>query len=123
MSQIPLTQNDIIFALVGAVMLFAIYRLISAIVRMFITRTTVIRFHPHQFEHMRHNCFINFPIDFLNFNGATFHRGTPIRITTTRQATFEGHLIGTNKAEMVCIMTENSVIAQEIGSIHEIKEL
>ena len=123
MPQIPLTQNDILFALVGAAVLFTIYRLLSATIRIFITRTTEIRFHPDQLDHILQNCYRNFPIDFINFKGITFRRGATVRITTSRNATIEGQLIGTNNAEMVCLVTDSSVIAQEIESILEIQAL
>ena len=123
MPQIPLTQNDVIFALVGAAILLAIYRLLSGVIRMFITRTSEVRFNPDQLDHVLQNCYRTFPIDCLSFNGATFQRGAPVRITTVRQTTIEGQFIGTNAAEMICLMTGDSVIAQEIGAILEIQAL
>ena len=123
MPQIPLTINDIIFAVVGAAILFAIYRIVSAMIRMFVTRTTIIRFHPNQLDNILQNCYHNFPIDYISFKGATFLRGATVRITTSRHAVIEGKLIGTNDAKMVCLMTGNSIIAQEIDAILEIQAL
>ena len=123
MPQIPLTQNDVIFAVVGAIIIFAFYRLISGALRMFITRTSEISFHPDQQANILENCYRTFPIESFSFGGATFRRGAPVRITTTRQTTIEGKFIGTNQAEMICLMTDTSVIAQEIGAILEIQAL
>jgi len=123
MPSIPLTQNDIIFAVVGAAVLFMIFRFASGILRLLITRTSIMRFNPDQLEHVLQNCYTSFPIDSLNFNGRTFERGTPIRITTTRKTTIEGKFIGTNQSELICLMTDTSVIAQEIGAIHEIQTM
>ena len=123
MPQIPLTQNDMLFAIAGAGILIVIYRLLSGAIRMFITRTSEVKFHPDQLGNILENCYRTFPIDCFNFNGATFKRGAPVRITTTRQTTIEGKFIGTNQAEMLCLVTDSSVIAQEIGSILEIQAL
>jgi len=90
---------------------------------MFVTRTTVIRFHPSQLEQMLQTCYHNFPIDYIRFKGATFLRGATVRITTSKHATIEGKLIGTNDAQMVCLMIGNSIIAHEIDSILEIQAL
>ena len=121
MSQIPLTQQDIIFAVVGAAILFVVYKIVYGLVRLLVTRTSVMHFHPHQAENVLQNCYTTFPIQSLDFNGTTFTRGTPVRITTTRKTTVEGQFIGTNQAELLCLMTDHSVIAQEIGAIKEIK--
>ena len=123
MPQIPLTQYDIIFAFAGAALLFVFYRAIRTIVRIFVTRTSEIQFNPDQLANVLENCYRTFPIDFFSFKGATYRRGTPVRITTNRQTTIEGQFIGTNQAEMLCVMTNNSVIAQEIGTISEITPL
>jgi len=121
MPTIPLTQNDIIFAVVGAAVLFAIFRFASGTIRLLVTRTSVMRFNPDQTEHVLQNCCSSFPIATLSFNGIIFERGTHIRITTIRRATIEGKFIGTNRSELICLMTETSVIAQEIGMIEEIQ--
>ena len=117
---IPLTQNDILFSIVGAAVLFLLYRIISVLIRVFVTRTSVIRFSPDQLDNVLQNCYRSFPIDYFSFKGTTFRRGMPVRITTTRKTTIEGQFIGTNQAEMVCLVTSSSVIAQEIGAIAEI---
>jgi len=123
MSSIPLTQNDIIFAIIGASVLFIIFRFVSVIIRLLVTRTSEMRFNPDQLDQVLLNCYTSFPIENLDFNGRTFARGTPIRITTTRKTTIEGQFIGTNQAELLCLMTDTSIIAQEIGTILEIQAM
>ena len=123
MPSIPLTQNDLIFSIAGAAVLFVIYKFVAAIVHMLITRTSEIKFNPDQHDDVLRNCYRTFPIDNLRFNGITFNRGMTVRITTTKQTTLEGHFIGINKSEMVCLITDNSVIAQEIDTIQEIQAI
>ena len=123
MSSIPLSLNDVLFAIIGAAVLFVIYRFVSGIIRLLITRTTEMRFNPDQADHVLQNCYTTFPIESLDFNGITFARGMPVRITTTRKTTIEGQFIGTNQAELICLMTESSVIAQEIRAVLEIQAM
>ena len=123
MPAIPLTQYDIIFAVVGAAAIFILIKLVSAAVRFIINSAREISFDPTQIDNVLENCYRTFPIDSFSFNGATIRRGIFVRITTTRQATFEGRFIGINRADMVCLMTENKIIAQEINAIAEINAL
>jgi len=123
MSAIPITTNDLLFALVGAAIIFVVFKAVSAAARMFISRSSEIHFNPDQFDNILENCYRTFPIDCLSFQGATFRRGASVRVTTIRETIIEGHFIGINRSEMVCFMTDRSVIAQEIGSIREITAL
>ncbi|MCL2571973.1 MAG: hypothetical protein FWE11_06180 [Defluviitaleaceae bacterium] len=115
--------NDVIFAVVGAGILFILYKAIAGAIRIFITRASIIPFNPDQIDHVLENCYRTFPIESFDFNGDTFRRGVEVRITTNRNITIEGQFIGANQSEMVCLMTDETVIAQEIGSIMEIKPL
>jgi len=90
---------------------------------MFITRASVIHFDPEQLEGLLESCYHTFPIDNLDFKGATFRRGASVRITTTRKTIIEGQFVGANKAEMICLVTDNTIIAQEIGAILEMQDL
>jgi len=123
MPSIPLTQNDLIFALLGAAVIFSVYKILSTVIRVFIHRAFERRFDPTQIENVLENCYRSFPIDNFSFNGATFHRGASVRITTSRKKIIEGQFIGTNQSDLVCLVTDNSVIAQEIGAIMEIQAL
>jgi len=123
MPSIPLTQNDIIFALVGAAVIFIIFKVLSTAIRVFIHRAFERNFDPDQIETVLENCYRSFPIDNFDFKGATFHRGASVRITTSRKKIIEGQFIGANQSDLVCLVTDNSVIAQEIGAIMEMQAL
>ena len=122
-SMIPLTQNDIIFAIIGAALIFVVLKFLITIARILITSSSEIQFAPDQLGEMLENCYRTFPIEKLDFNGETYRRGTTLRITTNRNRTIEGQLVGTNQSEMLCLVTDHSVIAQEIGAIQEIKPM
>ena len=120
---IPLTQYDVLFAIGGAAVLFVIYKIVTVVGRIVVTRSSVIKFNPDQYANVLQNCYITFPIDNISHSGATFNRGMAVRITTVNQATVEGQFIGTNQTNMICVITEDSVIAQEIEAILEITEM
>jgi len=115
--------NDVIFAVVGAGVLFILYKGIVGTIRIFVTRASIIPFNPDQIDHVLENCYRTFPIESLDFNGATFRRGVEVRITTNRNITIEGQFIGANQSEMLCLMTNETIIAQEIGAILEMQAI
>jgi len=123
MPAIHLTYNDVIFSVVGAAVLFIVIKVLSIVIKLFVTRTSEIFFDPDQLDGLLESCYNTFPIENLDFNGATFRRGTSVRVTTVRQNVIEGQFIGTNQSEMVCIVTDKSIIAQEIGAIQEIQSM
>jgi len=90
---------------------------------MFITRSREFSFDPEYISSVLESCYSVFPIERFNFKGATFERGVPVRITTVCKATIEGMFIGINELDMVGLVTDNTIIAQEIKAIHEIQEL
>lgn len=64
-------------------------------------------------------CHELFPIETVLFRGAEFQRGMHIRITTTQKTIIEGELIGMNKIQMICIRTQNQIIAHQLDKIQE----
>jgi len=120
---LQLSYTDVIFAVVGAGVIFIIIKFISGGVRMFITRSSIIHYTPDQLDNLLESCYNTFPIDNLNFNGATFHRGTSVRVTTVRKTIIEGQFIGVNQAEMLCLVTDSTIVAQDLDAIQEIQNL
>lgn len=60
-----------------------------------------------------------FPIDTVYFHGKVFHRGMRVKITTFQKKVIEGELIGKNKVDLVCVRTQNHIIAHEIEKIED----
>jgi len=92
-----------------------------------VTRVTVFtlrpdQLEPEQLEAVIQNCYRLFPIDSLDWDGTTFRRGHILRIITSNSTAIEGEFIGLNNEDMVCLVTNDSVIAQEINTISEIKK-
>jgi hypothetical protein len=121
LSTIPLGIEDIINAAVLAVIIVVVFRLLGWGFRAVIARTRYINFDPARADEVKRRCTTLFPIEYLQFNGITFKRGTLIRIITHQQAAIEGEFLGTNRSNMLCLVTHESVIAQELQNIETIQ--
>ncbi|MCL2603969.1 MAG: hypothetical protein FWD90_05785 [Defluviitaleaceae bacterium] len=120
-STIPLTQTDLLNAALLAFAILLAIRLLGWGFRTLLARTKQINFDPARAEEVRKRCFRLFPIENLQFNGATFERGAILRIVTDRQAAIEGEFLGANRNDIMCLVTSESVIAQEMHSIETIQ--
>jgi len=121
MDAIPISIGNIIFAFSGAAFIFLMMKAIRAMTHVLRQGTGEMLFEPNQREDILKNCYKTFPIERMDFGGGILQRGETVRITTDKHSILEGQFVGINKAEMVCIMTDKSVIAQSIGAIIEIQ--
>ncbi|MCL2499018.1 MAG: hypothetical protein FWE90_01645 [Defluviitaleaceae bacterium] len=121
LSQIPLTSTDLLNAALMALAILLAVRLLGRVFRIMLARTRHIRFDPARAEEVRKRCTRLFPIEYLQFNGATFERGTILRIITDKQAAIEGEFLGANRNDIMCLVTDGSVIAQEMHCIETIQ--
>lgn len=62
-------------------------------------------------------CTKMFPIDSVSFGGQIFTKGMKVRITTMQQKVFQGEFIGKNDLGIICILTNEHVIAHELKKI------
>jgi hypothetical protein len=67
-------------------------------------------------------CYRLFPTDIIQFQGETFHRGMKVHITTDQNKYFEGQLIGLSRQNMICVITNRYIIAQDFGKIEKMYE-
>ncbi len=74
-------------------------------------------------EQILARCHEMFPIDTVSFGDAEFKSGMQVRITTVKKNTFEGQLIGKNKIDMICVLTNNQIIAQRMEKIIQIQKV
>jgi hypothetical protein len=123
LSGIPLTINDLFNAAFWAAVIVIAIRLLGWGFRLIIARTSHINFDPSRAEEVLQRCRRLFPIEQLHFDGATIKRGTFVRIVTNRQAALEGEFVGTNRNDMLCLVTNSSVIAQELQAIETIQAI
>lgn len=125
MDVLPITFDDIIFAALWAFIVVFLIKVVSGLFLRLVTKTTIFalrpdQLEPEQLEAVMENCYRLFPIDSLNWDGITFRRGNILRIITSNSTQIEGKFIGLNNEDMVCLLTNHSVVAQEINTITEI---
>ena len=118
-----LSLQDIIFAAMLALAITWIVRKIFIILTAIITRTTELGYKPKELDEVLQRCYSMFPIESFRFNGLIFHRGMLVRVVNSRNMVIEGEFIGISEDNMICFLTPNSVVAQEIDNIEEIKSL
>jgi len=126
--QIPLTLSDIFMAILWGTIIFIIIKVLSNLFRSFIARTTIYPLRPEQLtqeqlDALLRRCQYMFPIEMVVWAGNTYHRGNSLRVVTVNNATIEGEFIGVNNEKMICLVTPQSVVAQEINSISDITKL
>lgn len=64
-----------------------------------------------------------FPIETVSFRGNLFQRGTKIRIVTTQENVIEGELVGMNQVHMICVRTQNQIIAHRLDKIQDMRRI
>ncbi len=115
-----LSLQDVLFAAVLALVVTWLIRIMSTLFRAVITRSTEFEFTKKNEEDVIERCYEMFPTDHMLFNGETLKRGMRVSVVTLRRRKYEGRFIGVNHDNMVCVMTERSVVAQELDTIEEI---
>ncbi|MCL2364181.1 MAG: hypothetical protein FWC71_05910 [Defluviitaleaceae bacterium] len=118
---IPITTNDLLNAALIAVGIVIIIRLLGFVVRQILARTREIAYDPERAQEVRNRCSVLFPVEKLTFDGATFSRGAIVRVITHRQLAIEGEFMGTNHSDMLCLVTRETIVAQELQAIATIQ--
>ena len=122
MDSIPITLGNVIFAFAGASFVFLVFKFITAFIQM-AKGIGEIGFNPSQREEVLMDCCLNFPMESLQMDGSIFTRGESVRITTKKELVYEGQFVGVNKSEMLCIITDKSIIAHALGTIMKIQSV
>jgi len=123
---IPITVSDVLFAAGFAALIVFVIKIVSRLFYGLITKGAILslgarHLSPTQLEAVMQRCYRLFPIDSFNWEGSTFRRGNTLRIVTDRDSTYEGRFMGINSDKMLCLVTAECVIAQEMKTITEIQ--
>ena len=114
--------QNIVFAAIGALILTWIIKRASRLIGLHITKSIEFNYRPSDIESVIKHCCSLFPINSLHFNGATFKRGTFVRVVTAKKRTIEGRFIGINNDNIVCFLTSNTIITYKLDSIEDMRE-
>ncbi|MEY8319722.1 hypothetical protein AAK894_01420 [Lachnospiraceae bacterium 46-61] len=74
------------------------------------------------FEKLLSKCRELFPIDTVYFHGRIFRSGMRVKITTMQKTIIIGEIIGKNKMDLLCIKTQNQIIAHALDKIEEMEQ-
>jgi len=123
LTSIPLTMSDFVNAALWAAIILITFRFLGWGFHLVLTRGRYISFDPSRMEEVRKRCKVLFPIENLMFNGATFTCGMVVRIVTHKQIAIEGEFVGTNRDNMLCLVTRETIVAQEIRAIETMQTI
>lgn len=113
-----LTWRDILFA---ACLAYVITYMIRSVVRRLAARRKeIFLVRPIDTAEAYERCKELFPIEHVIFRGRQFQRGMQVKITTMQKNTIEGELVGVNRLNLICIRTQNQIIAHQMEKIEEI---
>ena len=126
MGNLPINIVDVVFAASFAYIIMLAFRGISRLFRGLVTRTVVISVRPSDLDETQRGmllekCWRLFPYEELDWDGTSFLRGSNIKITTNDGTKIEGQMVGVNDDGMICIITDSSVIAQELTAIEHVE--
>ena len=116
-----ISSQDVIYAALLAVLFTWLIKTVAHVFKVVIGRTTEFNYHPKNLDAVLERCCSMFPNENVRFNGLDFTRGTLVRVITINNKIFEGKLIGSNKDNIVCVVTNHSVVAQEMDDIEEME--
>ncbi len=119
-SNVRLSMSDILYVALLAFVITWVIQNISKNFKLIITKPAEINYNQTDVNKIIQRCYGLFPRDIISFQGKTFKRGMNVRITTNQKKIFEGRLIGQNSENMLCVLTNKYVVAQDIENIDEI---
>ena len=118
-----LTATDFVYAAALALVFTVLINTLSKVFKLLITRSAEFSYNPNNMDDIMEKCRLMFPIDNVRFNGTTFQRGMRVKAVTSHKRIIEGELIGANNDNMICFITQRSVVAQELDKIEDMVSL
>lgn len=118
---LSLTTQDIVYAAILALVFTWLINTLSKVFNVVVTRSTEFDFHPKNLEAVTQKCYSMFPNESIKFNGAVYKRGMRVKVVTNQKKIYEGRFIGINSENMACFITTQSVVAQELDKIEDIR--
>ena len=125
---LPITITDVLFAAFLATIIALIIRVAGKMFRSLFTGSTILShgskvLTSEQLDAVIKRCRRLFPIESLVWDGTTFKSGSTLRMVNDKDEIFEGEFLGINNDNMVCLITAECIVAQQINAIAEIHVL
>ncbi len=115
-----LTISDIVHAAILAVPVTLIVIMATRLFKIIVVNSSELNYNKADVVSVTSHFEGLFPMDMVMFHGRIFKRGTKIRLVTLGHKSYEGKLIGQNHRNIVCILTEDFVVAHSLDNISEI---
>ena len=117
-----ITGYDIVFAAAAAYLLTSLILRIGQVRRIYKQKENLaMDYKLVDLAAVMAKCKELFPIDTVYFHGKVFRRGMRVQIITLQKKIIEGELIGKNRVDLVCVRTQNHIIAHEIEKIEDMR--
>ncbi len=72
------------------------------------------------FHSMTKDFYLMFPKQAIMYKGNIYRRGMIIKVTTLHKKIYEGEFVGFNGKDMICIITQTSIVTNNIKNIKDI---
>ncbi len=72
------------------------------------------------FNTMIKDFYLMFPKEVIMFKGNIYKRGMLIKVITLHKKIYEGEFVGFNGKDMICIITKNAIVTNNIKNIKDI---
>jgi hypothetical protein len=119
---VQLTMQDIIMSAILAFIVTSLLIYAWEKLKLKRKRPALSNYSARDINKILQRCYRLFPTDIIQFRGETFHRGMRVHVTTDQKKYFEGQLIGLSKENMICVITNRYIIAQELSKIQNMYE-
>ena len=117
---LTLTIQDVFYAAILAFFLTWVILSLIKIFRVVTTRTSEFDYRPGDMSRVLEKCYALFPRDIVQFQGKTYTRGMMVRVTTDQNRSITGQLVGLNNENILCLVTNRYIVAQEMEKIDSI---
>jgi len=114
-----LTGEDILFAAIAALVITWLITRIGKVVKFTIINPKSFTYKSKDFNKIFERCCLLFPNQTIRFKGKIFTRGMMVKVTTVQNKIFSGKLVGTNKENFICLISNDEIAADTIDNIKE----
>lgn len=118
-----LTVGQFLFAVIAAYVITKIVVKIGGFMKFMFSSENMMEFEEVEYNKIFEQCCLLFPNTMFKFNNKTFKRGMMIKIITNKGKIMAGKLVGLNKENFVCLITDRFIKAAVMENILDITTL
>ncbi|MDR1000154.1 MAG: hypothetical protein LBL96_05065 [Clostridiales bacterium] len=115
-----ITAQQVIGAALGALVITWLINKIASVLKFWSGQAIEMGFPIKDMSAVLQRCCAMFPHEIVIFGEKTFQRGMKVRVTTDKQRVYEGRIIGLNNEDMLCLLSNNYIVAHQLDRIKNI---